>query len=154
MNWEAITAITEILGVVAVVVSLIYLAIQIRQNSASIKASTYDSILSQATNLHTLLLSNEAISDAWIKGLNAPDELETVERLRFNSYMLRLFRMLEGFHRQAAIGLLDSEVFEASWSEILEFSRKPGMIDWWQNNRQHFTSAFRKYVDQEFEERV
>ncbi len=151
MHWEAISAVGEALGALAVVASLIYLATQIRQNSASIRASTYDSALSQATNLHTLLLTNEALTNAWIQGLNAPDELDTINRLRFNSYMLRLFRMIESFHRQAAGGVLDPEVFDVSWSEILEFADKPGVASWWQSHRQQFTKSFRNYVEQELE---
>ena len=37
MNWEAITAIVEIVGAIAIVITLAYLAVQIRQNSATVK---------------------------------------------------------------------------------------------------------------------
>ena len=43
MNWEAIGAIGEILGAIAVLVTLVYLAAQIRQNSRFVKAATYHS---------------------------------------------------------------------------------------------------------------
>ena len=35
MNWDAIGALSELLGATAVVVSIIYLALQVRQNSSS-----------------------------------------------------------------------------------------------------------------------
>lgn len=35
MNWEAISAVGEILGASAVLITLIYLAVQIRQNTAA-----------------------------------------------------------------------------------------------------------------------
>ena len=37
MNWEAIGAVGEILGAIAVLLSLAYLAVQIRQNTASVR---------------------------------------------------------------------------------------------------------------------
>ena len=45
MNWDAIGAIGETLGAIAVVVTLIYLAAQIRQNSRFVKAATYHSTM-------------------------------------------------------------------------------------------------------------
>jgi len=40
MNWEATTAIAEWPGLIAVIVSLGYVAIQIRQNTITVKAAT------------------------------------------------------------------------------------------------------------------
>ena len=48
MNWEAIGAIGEVLGAAAVVVTLGYLAVQIRQNSQAVKNSAAQSLLSEA----------------------------------------------------------------------------------------------------------
>ena len=39
MNWEAIGAIGEVAGAVAVFASLVYLALQIRQNTRAIRGS-------------------------------------------------------------------------------------------------------------------
>jgi len=154
MNWEVVSAVAEAVGAIAVVASLIYLALQIRQNNAAVRASTYEAGLSHATNLTGLLLSNEALGQAWIRGLNAPGELDATDLLRFNGFMLRFFRMLESFHHQAASGLLDSELWEVSWRESLEYARKPGAIAWWRDNRQFFTVSFREFADREIEANV
>ena len=39
MNWDAIGAIAELLGAIGVIASLVYLATQIRQNTATVRAS-------------------------------------------------------------------------------------------------------------------
>ena len=44
MNWEAIGAIGETIGAIAVVLTLVYLSIQIRQNTRSVRAATYQSV--------------------------------------------------------------------------------------------------------------
>lgn len=38
MNWEAISAVSELVGVTAVMITFIYLAVQIRQNPAALNA--------------------------------------------------------------------------------------------------------------------
>lgn len=45
MNWVAITAVAEVVGVVAVLITLIYLAVQIKQNTAAVSTSTYESVM-------------------------------------------------------------------------------------------------------------
>ena len=67
MNWEAIGATGEIIGAVGVIVTLVYLAIQIRQNTASLKSSTLQARLEASAGLHDLCafgpeLSRRAVS--------------------------------------------------------------------------------------------
>jgi len=45
MNWEAIGAIGEIVGAVAVVVTIGYLAVQIRQNTRSVRDSAFQEVI-------------------------------------------------------------------------------------------------------------
>jgi hypothetical protein len=40
MNWDAIGAMAELLGAIAVVATLAYLSVQLRQNTASVRASS------------------------------------------------------------------------------------------------------------------
>ena len=41
MNWEAVGAISQIVGAVLVGITLVYLAIQLRQNTSALKSSTF-----------------------------------------------------------------------------------------------------------------
>ena len=49
MNWEAIGVVAEVVGAAGVIITLVYLAIQIRQNTASTKSLTqqqlFDSVM-------------------------------------------------------------------------------------------------------------
>jgi len=47
LNWEAIGAIGEIAGAVGVIATLIFLGVQIRQNSKATMAATFDAILAE-----------------------------------------------------------------------------------------------------------
>lgn len=71
MNWEAISAISEVVGAVAVVVSLIYLALQIRQNTKVVRGTTLDSITD--TLCHELRWSSD-LAPAWKKILEGTEE--------------------------------------------------------------------------------
>ena len=51
MNWEAIGAIGEIIGAIAVLLTIIYLADQIKQNTKAVKAATQQAISDATTEV-------------------------------------------------------------------------------------------------------
>jgi len=58
MNWDAIGAVGEILGALAVFASLIYLALQIKQNTQSLRASAKHEATSRQLDYFDTLLGN------------------------------------------------------------------------------------------------
>jgi len=45
MNWNALSSVAEFVAAIGVIASLVYLAVQVRQNTQSIRASTYEGML-------------------------------------------------------------------------------------------------------------
>ncbi len=45
MSWEAVGALSELAGAIGVIASLIYVGMQVRQNTRSMRAATYDSLV-------------------------------------------------------------------------------------------------------------
>ena len=62
MNWDAIGAIGETVGALAVFLTLIYLAIQIRQNTKAVKAAAIDSTNSQVSRIRELIIANADVA--------------------------------------------------------------------------------------------
>ena len=60
MNWEAIGATGEVVGAVAVFATLVYLAIQIRQNTASLKASSHHAITDSFNAINVKIVEDPA----------------------------------------------------------------------------------------------
>jgi len=89
-NWEIISAVIEIVGTVAVVVTLIYVAIQVRLNSRQIektiqatKTQNWHDVNESFNTWKELVLASNN-SEIWIKGLNNLDELDRNEHIKFN----------------------------------------------------------------------
>lgn len=107
MNWEALSAISEIVGAGAVLVTLIYLAIQMRQNTASVQASTRQAVLQEDQELVYRMLD---APDLLL--LRFKPELTDEEKIRLNMYLITFFRLRESNWRQYQNGVLD----EATWA--------------------------------------
>ena len=95
MNWEALGAIGEIVGAVAVVVTVGYLAVQIRQNTAAIHMSAAEKALDNVAEFNRFLASDEQLIDLWYKANEAPESLSEIEHRRFMSMASCLFRRQE-----------------------------------------------------------
>lgn len=54
INWEANSAIGKIVGVLAVLVTLIYLAIQLKQNTTAVATSTYESTMTGFNDINVI----------------------------------------------------------------------------------------------------
>ncbi len=126
MNWEAIAATGEILGAVAVLVTLIYLAAQIRQNTATVATATYDSVLNEINNINIAIAQNEALASIVYHGMYDPDSLSEMDRVRFSfvfrgvcNQWLKMFRLHEK-------GVLTRSEFELYAAEMAQVFRTPG----------------------------
>jgi hypothetical protein len=90
MNWDAIGAIAEAVGALAVIITLIYLTFQLRQNTKAIEHSTYRGVLDDANQWQYKVIDNPDIAELYIAGMRG-DELSSGDRLRFSLLMNTLF---------------------------------------------------------------
>ena len=91
LNWEAIGAVGEILGATGVIITLIYLAVQVRQNSHQIerniesnRLTAEDAIVRSFNEWRALHISDKDVADLFIRGLQDPGQFDAADRMRFN----------------------------------------------------------------------
>lgn len=106
MNWDAIVAIVEVVGLIAVVVSLVYLAIQVRQNSQLISQNTF---VARSAMVHEtsvfyarffeMIADNSELASIFRRGVDS-EELDPDDITRFESLMEVYFTSLENMDHQ------------------------------------------------------
>ncbi len=126
MNWDAIGAIGEILGAIAVLGTLIYLAAQIRQNTASVTTATYESMVSGATDVNLVVVGNPEVASILNRGARDPRSLDDDEAYRYSMMMrcyanqwLKQLRLFE-------LGALDARDWERLAQEAAQALSSPG----------------------------
>jgi len=150
MNWEAISAIGQMLGAVGVIVSLLYLAVQVRQNN---RASAVSAKLASTQLLSEFVdgfINDPELMDVWLRGRRDLDALGERDRLRFFNICLKAFWFFSAGHFQLRLGTLAHD----DWTEFLAVFRfwleGPGVQAWWQRvGRQRFGAGFIALVDGE-----
>ena len=144
MNWEAISAVSEIVGAVAVVISLIYVAAQIRQNTKMIRATAKQGLTEASQNLIYTAIDK---SEEWVK-LTTGDDASTREEDARMSLLVRA--MLRGFESQCyqyESGLLEDDEWRALQAAIKDLCSLPGFNKYWQQLKPHMSEKLKKVVD-------
>ena len=95
MNWEALGAIGEVVGAAGVIVTLGYLAIQIRQNAQSVRASAFQEAIRDAAQITDELSHDAELTRIWFAGQHDFEALTGEERRRFAVYCTSVFRRYE-----------------------------------------------------------
>lgn len=83
MDWEVATAIAEIAGAIAVLVTLIYLAAEVRQNRKAVQAASIDALSTGWNNLNAQITGDPELAQIMLKGFADPDSLDEVQLYRF-----------------------------------------------------------------------
>ena len=112
MNWDAMGAIGEVVGALAVVVTLIYLAMQIRHNTAA-QETTSIWLMTQISNqTHTSILENREVADLCVAAQSG--ELKSkVDVQRVYSLVMPIVNIYFAAWRAHKNGHLPDDAYEA-----------------------------------------
>ena len=146
MNWEAISAVGEIVGALAVVISLIYLAVQIRaQNRESRMAAVHD-ILEAFRSIQTVGQDAE-MSKLLVRSIDSFDDLEDHERMRVISAIGPMIRVWEEAYFQFRSGRLEEEIWETMIAQYSDLMATNVFQQFWAIRKHVYSTGFRALVE-------
>jgi hypothetical protein len=150
VNWEAISAIGQIVGALAVVISLIYLAREVRSNARAARLAAMRSTLDAFNRLSEQIAEHPDLAELFNRGLGDFESLQGVDRTRFNSHMHQIFRNVEDAYHQHLEGHLDPRVWRGLEVVLRDIISTPGIQAWWRLHSQWFAGdEFAKFIDQQ-----
>ena len=148
MTLQDVASIGELLGAVGVIISLIYLAAQVRQNTAALRASSITGVTDKTADGMGMVATDAELAKLLAKGVEASSPLEAHERIRFELLMGSWFTHWQGMHRQISVGAIDEELFTAWFPVIAFYANSPLVSDWLASPRSALTPEFRSFLSQ------
>ncbi len=149
MTLESLANLSEFIGAIAVVISLIYLALQVRQNTAAQRMETYAQAVQRIGMLQTEVSKDHELLRAWSKGLMDPDSLTPNQRMQLNWTLYAAFGDMEFLFIAAKRNALPDEVWERWQKTLAWWIAFPGVRAWWVALAAPFTAEFSRFVDAE-----
>ena len=146
MNWTAVGALAEAIGAAGVILSLLYLSSQVRQNTKLSRAATRQALADGAQGLASDVVEIDDIARIMQDALDG-HEVKPHERLRLQARCLRDLRFWDNAYYQYTEGLLTAEEWDGFRVNLKVVFQFPFYRDYWENFQVMFSAAFRRELN-------
>jgi hypothetical protein len=145
MDITTLAAWGEFLGGIAVVVSLGYLAVQIRTNTKTVRASNYRDVIGGMSGFNTMTIDPETAA-LYVRGLDDFVGLSVEDQVRFQSLMSQVMNPLNQAFVLNQKGLLEDAIMENQKHAVAGIFGDPGVRQWWEASQHWWPPDFREFV--------
>ena len=121
----------DFLGGIGVIVTLVYLAIQIRRNTYAVRSASLDSAYAAHMEFQRTVWSDSELNKLWFDGLLGKRELSDTERERFLFMVISCARLWEGAYFKVNEGSLESKAWIGLNEELAGVFAFPGVQPYW-----------------------
>jgi hypothetical protein len=146
MTLEEIYYVSQIVAVVGIFASLVFVGLQIRQNTRATRAASHNSVSDSLNEINRMFAENADLTKIWLAGMADRQALTAEERWRFDSTARAYMHVCETMFIQAGLGAGDKSVMHAEEEGIKMVFASPGMREWWAENPFGFCAEFRTYI--------
>lgn len=145
---QALGNIGEFVGALGVVISLIYLAQQLSSNSKAVRASSFNSMVQNSLRLLEQLYLDSEFAAFMTRAQEVPlDELEPAERIRWDAFMMAVYRHYGNLVYQHRVGALDEEIWRAYREDLKQAVTTASWRGWFERNRDVLSRSLQEEVD-------
>ena len=136
----------EVIGVIGVIASLIFVAFEIRQNTQATRSATIQDISRWSYDAFIVGVENPAVLAAWRAG--CAGTMDDEQRILLRWYFSALTRIQANRFYQARLGSVDEETAMGLGGRGLAW-QTPMMREFWPEIRAAYERDFQEYMDQE-----
>jgi hypothetical protein len=133
MSLEQLSYLAQIVASLGVILSLIFVGLQIRQQTSELQRNEHNSTMAQWTAIRMAIVQHREIAELMTGGLEGKAALDTADRLRLdmllNEYAWASFHIWDRTRR----GVFPQGTFEISCSQFAELLKTPYGADWWRS---------------------
>ena len=147
MNWDAVGAIGEIVGAVAVVVTLIYLTVQIRAGTRASRAAAVTDATAAVQAWYQELGTNPESANLFLEGMSDPQSLSHARQFQFLMLLHCIFLGFQRTYLLSHTGTLDVGLRDSIGTAVQAVNQLPGIHFYWRHRRLFFQPEFVTWVE-------
>ena len=87
MNWDAIVAISQLVAAVGVILSLVFVGLQVRQNTAALQRNEHNSTMTQWSVIRMAIARDRDLAELMTAGLHGERALDAANQLRLEQML-------------------------------------------------------------------
>ena len=149
MTIEQYAALAEIIGVILVIASLVYVARQLGQNTEMMRATASGQRVQRDAELNFRISDSQEFTEIWLKGGTAFDNLNEAERIRLIFFIrTAIVHWHHMFNLRSQNLLPDSDWNEMKWL-IRHLGLRQDTLEAWKIFEDSFSMSFQEFLDAE-----
>ena len=145
LNWDAIGAIAESLGVIGVIVTVVYVGVQIRHNSQAVQGATEQALMTQEMALYALVAEHANI---YRRGGERIDQLNADEYVVYENLVAAQMSQLYSAFVQFQRGLIPQSVWDAYTADWPDYRAQTGFCHAWDSIKHGWPAEFQQCFDE------
>jgi hypothetical protein len=140
--------ISQIVAAVAVVVSLIYVGIQVSDNARAVRSAAANDAAVAMQNWYLAVGSNRQMSDIFINSMRGTEELSVEDEFQYLMMQHAGFLALQNSYLLSEEGTLDPSLAASITAIIMGVKDLPGFELYWRQRKDYLHPGFVKYVEE------
>lgn len=142
-----LASVAQVIGALAVVISLVYVAIQVKGSSTAVRSASGTAANAAVQTWYQELGSNQQASELYIKAMTSPDPLPRDEEFQFIVMTHALMLAFQNSYFLERERTIDAELREAMTVTFMGVKDLPGFKRYWRQRRSYFLKGFADYAD-------
>ncbi len=148
MTLEQYAYLFEIIGGAIIIITLVFLVVQLRQNTLALKSETLLGLQANSISIYQML-AEDSMLEALIKGMPQPSDLTPVEKGKFDTFWTITLQNYQQTYFQIRKGTYDPELFDGWWQLLRNNFLSPGFRQHWKRRSLVLSSEFRRFVEED-----
>ena len=140
-------SVAEIIGAVAVVISLIYVGIQVHDSAGAVRSAAANDTNAALQAWYMEVGSDRETSSLIWRGLMSEEALPDEEEFQYLMMTHAVFLSFQNSYLLAQEGTIDQELLGSLHTTIGNINQLPGMQRYWRQRRSYLHAGFAEWVD-------
>ena len=137
MSFEQISYVAQIVASIGVVVSLVFVGFQIRQNTKALQRNEHNSTMEQWTVIRQAIAQNRDIAELMTAGLHGERLMDAADQLRLEQMLAESAWAAFHIWDRTQRGIFPNGTFEATGGALLcGLLKTAGGATWWRSAKQ------------------
>ncbi len=146
-NLEKWALVAEIVGGIAIVISLGVVAYELNKNAEQTAVTSYQNLMANIADLNETAISNPILFGALPKALNDPESLTLEEERVLFFFFMSLFRHGDIAFFQYQSGAIDQERLNSALRIVTTRLKSEFVHNFWQSQKSLFVKDYQDYID-------
>ena len=147
MSIQDLGSLGEFIAAIATIATLVYLAVQIRQNTDTVRNQSETTVSQQLADWCGQVVTTPGLSALYDKAARDPGNLDNEERALFLWMIAQLFLIYEGHYHLYKKGFIVQSAWGAKENLMLGLLQNPVVRDWWDSRVSPMSPEFFDYLE-------